>query len=44
MSSKILNIGRYMATMMPPTMPPTTTIMSGSMIEVSALTAASTSD
>jgi hypothetical protein len=44
MSSKILNIGMYMATMTPPTMPPTTTIMSGSMIEVSALTAASTSD
>lgn len=43
-SSKILNIGRYIATMMPPTMPPTTTIINGSMIEVSALTVASTSD
>ena len=43
-SSKILNIGRYIATMMPPTMPPTTTIIRGSIMEVSALTAASTSD
>ncbi len=44
MSSKILNIGRYIAMMIPPTMPPTTTIIKGSMMEVSALTAASTSD
>ncbi len=43
-SSKILNIGRYMEITMPPTMPPTTTIIRGSMIEVSAFTAASTSD
>ena len=43
-SSKMRNIGRYIAMMMPPTMPPTTTIISGSIIEVSALTVASTSD
>ena len=43
-SSKIRNIGKYIATMMLPTIPPTTTIMRGSMTEVKALTAASTSD
>jgi hypothetical protein len=40
--SYTLNIGRYIAITMKPTMPPTTTIMIGSRIEVSALTAAST--
>jgi hypothetical protein len=39
-SSKFLNIGRYMAI----TMPPTTTIIRGSIIEVSVFTVASTSD
>ena len=34
----------YIAMMMKPTIPPTTTIMTGSRIEVSALTDASTSD
>ncbi len=38
-----LNMGRYIAMTMPPTMPPITTIMTGSMIEVSASTALSTS-
>ena len=38
-----LNIGRYMAISMPPTMDPMITIMTGSMMEVSASTAASTS-
>ncbi len=37
------NMGRYMATTMPPITTPITTIMIGSRIEVSALTAASTS-
>ena len=40
--SYTLNIGMYMATMMKPTIAPTTTIMSGSRIEVSDLTAVST--
>ena len=39
----ILNIGRYMAMRMIPTMIPTPIIMSGSMIEVSDATDASTS-
>ena len=39
----ILNIGRYMLMMMMPTMQPTPTIISGSMIEVSAWIDASTS-
>ncbi len=39
----ILNMGRYMATSMPPTMAPMTTIMIGSIAAVSASTAASTS-
>ena len=43
-SSKIRNIGRYMATIIPPTMPPTTRIISGSMIDVSDFIVASTSD
>ena len=43
-SSKILNMGRYIEITMAPTMPPTTTINKGSMIEVKAFTAASTSD
>jgi hypothetical protein len=38
-----LNIGRYMAITMMPTMTPTPIIISGSMIEVSAWIAASTS-
>src|SRR5262249_58023609 len=38
-----LNIGRYMATTMPPTMPPMTTIITGSMIDVMASTADSAS-
>ncbi len=42
-SDIILNIGRYMAMMMTPTIAPTAIIMSGSMIEVRALIAASTS-
>ena len=37
------NMGRYMATTMPPITTPITTIMIGSRIEVSAVTAASTS-
>ena len=40
--SYTLNIGRYIAITMNPTIPPTTTIMIGSRIEVSALTAAAT--
>jgi hypothetical protein len=36
-------IGRYMATTMPPTMTPSTTIMTGSIRDSSALTATSTS-
>ena len=36
-------IGRYIATIMPPTITPSTTIMTGSMSDSSALTAASTS-
>jgi len=36
-------IGRYIATIMPPTMTPSTTIMMGSMAASSASTAASTS-
>ena len=43
-SSKILNMGRYIEITMAPTMPPTITIIKGSMIEVRAFTAASTSD
>ena len=39
----ILNIGRYMLTMITPTMQPTPTIISGSMIEVRAAIDASTS-
>jgi hypothetical protein len=39
----MLNIGRYMEMTMSPTSPPTNSIMIGSMIEVSDLTAASTS-
>jgi hypothetical protein len=42
-SSKIQNLGRYIA-MMAPAMPPKTTIMRGSMTEVKVFTAASTSD
>ena len=42
-SSNTRNIGRYMAIMMPPTMAPTTTIRTGSIIDVSAATVASTS-
>ncbi len=38
-----LNIGRYIATTMPPTLPPISTIMSGSITEVIASTAVSTS-
>ena len=38
-----LNIGRYMAISMPPTIVPMTTIITGSMTEVSVSTAASTS-
>src|SRR5262249_55837328 len=38
-----LNIGRYMAITMPPTIPPMITIIMGSMIEVSVSTAVSTS-
>ena len=40
--SYTLNIGRYIAITMNPTIEPTTTIMIGSRIEVRALTAAST--
>jgi hypothetical protein len=40
--SYTLNIGRYIAITMNPTMPPTTMIMIGSRMEVSALTAAAT--
>jgi hypothetical protein len=40
--SYTLNSGRYIAITMKPTMPPTMTIMIGSRIEVSALTAAAT--
>ena len=43
MRVSILNIGRYMAMMITPTMAPTRIIMIGSMIEVSARMAASTS-
>jgi hypothetical protein len=44
-SSKIMNIGRYMTITMPPTLLPMTTIMGGSMIVVVvALAVASTSD
>ena len=43
-SSKILNMGRYIEITIAPTMPPTTTIIKGSKIEVRAFTAASTSD
>ena len=43
-SSNIWNIGMYMATIMPPTIPPITTIINGSMIEVRDFTVASTSD
>ena len=42
-SESILNIGRYMLMMITPTMQPTPTIISGSMIEVSAWIDASTS-
>ncbi len=42
-SVSILNIGRYIAMMITPTIAPTAIIMRGSMIEVSALIAASTS-
>jgi hypothetical protein len=42
-SVSILNIGRYMLMMMMPTMIPTPIIISGSMIDVSAWIAASTS-
>ena len=38
-----LKIGRYMATMMKPMLPPRNTISNGSSIEVNAFTAASTS-
>ena len=41
--SAILKIGRYIAISMPPTVPPSPTIISGSSIAVSASTAASTS-
>jgi hypothetical protein len=43
MASYTLNIGMYIAMTMKPTMAPTSTIMIGSRIEVSALTAAATS-
>ena len=43
-SLKISNMGRYIEITMAPTMPPTTTIIIGSRIEVKAFTAASTSD
>ena len=42
-ASYTLNIGMYIATTMNPTMPPTSTIMTGSRIDVSALIAAATS-
>ena len=42
-ASYTLNIGMYMATTMKPTMPPTSTIMTGSRIDVRALIAAATS-
>jgi hypothetical protein len=42
-ASYTLNIGMYIATTMKPTMPPTSTIMTGSRIDVSALIAAATS-
>jgi hypothetical protein len=41
--SYTLNIGMYIAITMKPTMPPTSTIMTGSRIDVSALIAAATS-
>ena len=41
--SYTLNIGMYIATTMKPTMPPTSTIMTGSRMEVRALMAAATS-
>ena len=41
-ASYTLNIGMYIATTMKPTMPPTSTIMTGSRIDVSALIAAAT--
>jgi hypothetical protein len=43
MASYTLNIGMYIAMTTKPTMAPTSTIMIGSRIEVSALTAAATS-
>ena|SRR5690349_8000734 len=43
MSVSILNIGMYIEMRITPTMPPTAIIISGSMIEVRAATAASTS-
>jgi hypothetical protein len=43
MFSYTLNIGRYIEMMMKPTIPPTTMIMSGSRIDVSALIDAATS-
>jgi hypothetical protein len=42
-ASYTLNIGMYIATTMNPTIPPTSTIMTGSRIDVSALIAAATS-
>jgi hypothetical protein len=42
-ASPILKIGKYMATTNPPTIPPRTTIIMGSIIEVRVDTAASTS-
>ncbi len=42
-TSYTLNIGMYIATTMKPTMPPTSMIITGSRIDVSALTAAATS-
>ena len=41
--SKIENIGRYMATRIEPTIPPTKTIIAGSISEVRVLTAVVTS-
>ena len=43
MFSNTLNIGRYIASRIEPTMPPTTTIMAGSNIAVMALTVAAIS-
>jgi len=43
MAPAILNMGRYMAASMVPMVPPKKTIMKGSISEVSASTAASTS-